>query len=183
MAGSAGVWWGTLTDISAGGCYIEMASPLPPGTVARLTLTLWNTVMTADAKVTVVHPMVGMGLSFTAWPGNEFQKLQGVLAAFSDETAIDPAAAAKPVTGISAAPGANLQTPAVSTVAQSGAAADPRIAAPSPAKTGANRSPTPLRISPQAAYNILDHVIKHLSQKGVLTTAEMLAILKQNSGR
>ena len=37
---SSGVWWGTLTDLSAGGCYIEMASPLPPGTVARLTLTL-----------------------------------------------------------------------------------------------------------------------------------------------
>ena len=127
--------------------------------------------------------MVGMGLSFTSWPENEFQKLQHVLAEFSDETSLGPAPAAKPETGVSATANAHLQAATGSPVAQAGGAADPGVAAPNPVDPTASRGVTPLRISPQAAYNILDHVIKHLSQKGVLTTAEMLAILKQNSGR
>ena len=68
---------------------------------------------------------------------------------------------------------------AVPTTSPTAAAAAPAH----PAGAADTSSPAILRISPEAAYTILDQVIKHLSQKGTLNRGEMLAILKQNQSR
>jgi hypothetical protein len=164
-AGSpAGVRWGTVTDLSGGGCYIETASPLQMGETAQLTLTVRGVSITANAKVTVVHPMFGMGLVFTSFPPPELQKLEGVLAQLSGDERVE-------------VPGGNSGT-ATDPTSSSSPEAGPAGATPV-APTGSG-NPTVLRISTQAAYSILDQVIRHLSQKGTLSRAEMLTILKQN---
>jgi hypothetical protein len=178
VGSSPGVFWGTLTDLSLGGCYIELASPLPVGSLVHLTLTVRDTVVSADGKVTVVHPMVGMGLTFTAWSGDQFSKLQSILAGFIEDSRLGVASAVPPGAGFSPTAGVSVVSPAAPPPHQTKSGEPAPAAMPVPATSG---SSTALRISPQTAYSILDQVIKHLSQKGVLTTTEMLAILKQNS--
>jgi len=58
--------WGTLTDISSGGCYIETNQPLPLGAETRLRLTIADISMDIDAKTASVTPMMGMGMEFLA---------------------------------------------------------------------------------------------------------------------
>jgi hypothetical protein len=150
---STAVLWGTVTDLSAGGCYVELASPLPVASEAKFTLTILEATIQVDAKVAVVHPMFGMGVQFTACPQLEFQKIQEVLYQLS---------------GL-AAP---LQGPASSPAPEA-------VSAPSPAPASAATPATasPFRISPQEACKILEQIVKQLTQKGVLTKADFMAIL------
>jgi hypothetical protein len=161
---SAGARWGTVTDLSGGGCYIETPAPLQVGETAHLTLTFQDVSITANARVTVVHPMFGMGLVFTACPPPELEKLEGVLAQLSGGERVEVLAGNGGTT--------TNPTPASSPEAEPASA--------TPVAPAGNGNPAVLRISTQAAYSILDQVIKHLSQKGTLSRAEMLAILKQN---
>jgi len=119
--------------------------------VARFALTVLDTTITIEGKAAVVHPMVGMGVAFTSCPKPEFQKLQEVLYQLS-----------------------GLSAPAsIGPEAGAAPAAAPPECPPGPA------GPPPLKISPQSAYAILDRVVKHLSQNGVLTKEEFLALLKK----
>lgn len=58
--------WGTLTDVSSGGCYIDTNQPLPLGAEARLRLTVADISVEIDAKTASVTPMMGMGMEFVA---------------------------------------------------------------------------------------------------------------------
>jgi hypothetical protein len=155
------VIWGTVTDLSAGGCYVELASPLPIGHEAKFTLTVLEAAITVDGKVAVVHPMFGMGVQFTACPQQEFQKLQEILYQISG--LVEPL----PESEWAARPPAVAAPPPP-------AGSKPAPAAPSPGPPG----PAPaFRISPQAACKILDQIVKHLAQKGVLSKADFMAIV------
>ncbi|PYP83968.1 MAG: pilus assembly protein PilZ [Candidatus Angelobacter sp. Gp1-AA117] len=57
-------YWGTLTDISLGGCYINTFSPLPVGTAVVLLIKIDGQEINTKAKVVTSHPGVGMGLEF-----------------------------------------------------------------------------------------------------------------------
>jgi hypothetical protein len=57
-------YWGTLTDISLGGCYINTFSPLPTGTNVVLLIKIDGQEINSKAKVITSHPGVGMGLEF-----------------------------------------------------------------------------------------------------------------------
>ena len=186
---SPGVLWGTVTDLSAGGCYIELASPLPLDRIARLTLTFHGVRIEIEAKVAVVHPMFGMGLLFTSCSKEALQNLKGILAELAGSTG---AAVPEASTGVVPAPptsttilpsGPPVPLAAVITPSSVAAPAATPVAAPQQPPTAAGTAGANLRISTQAAYTILEQVIKHLSQKGTLTRAEMLAILKQNQSR
>ncbi|HEV2023027.1 MAG TPA: PilZ domain-containing protein [Terriglobales bacterium] len=56
--------WARLTDISLGGCYLEIMSPLPVLTYVNLSLTLEEQHVQAKGQVVVSHPHFGMGIQF-----------------------------------------------------------------------------------------------------------------------
>jgi hypothetical protein len=54
-----------LTDISAGGCYLETASPFPADTSVLLSIRASDTECLLDGVVRVSHAQTGMGVEFT----------------------------------------------------------------------------------------------------------------------
>ena len=54
------------SDISLGGCFIDIASPFPVGTRVRVHLTKENASFQAEANVSSCMDSMGMGLKFTA---------------------------------------------------------------------------------------------------------------------
>ena len=57
--------WGKLSDISAGGCYIEMLIPLPVGTKLKLTLWIKESKIFIQGVVVSFHPGYGCGIKFS----------------------------------------------------------------------------------------------------------------------
>ena len=57
-------FWGTVADLSLGGCYIEMPIPLQPGTKLRVGIWFGQTKSWADAQVAHRTPGLGIGLKF-----------------------------------------------------------------------------------------------------------------------
>lgn len=54
-----------LTDLSLGGCYLEMTSPFPVRTLVVLSMRVGNLQVKAEGVVRVMHPDMGMGVEFT----------------------------------------------------------------------------------------------------------------------
>jgi hypothetical protein len=65
-----------VTDISLGGCYVEMLSPLPLGTLVELTLNPGDTTLQVRGKVRVSQMGMGMGVAFTGMSPEDFEKLR-----------------------------------------------------------------------------------------------------------
>jgi CheY-like chemotaxis protein len=53
-----------LTDLSLGGCYLEMASPFPVKTRVILSMRITEIEVQVEGVVRVMHPEVGMGILF-----------------------------------------------------------------------------------------------------------------------
>lgn len=53
-----------LTDLSLGGCYLEIASPFPPSTRVALSMRAGGVEVRAQGLVRVMHPDKGMGVEF-----------------------------------------------------------------------------------------------------------------------
>jgi hypothetical protein len=58
-------FWGTVADLSLGGCYIEMPLPLEPGTKAKMAIWFGQNKAWAEAVVTHRTPGLGVGMKFT----------------------------------------------------------------------------------------------------------------------
>jgi c-di-GMP-binding flagellar brake protein YcgR len=54
-----------LTDLSLGGCYLEVASPFPPRTRIVLAMKAASLELRVEGVVRVMHPEMGMGVEFT----------------------------------------------------------------------------------------------------------------------
>ena len=54
-----------LTDLSLGGCYLEIASPFPPRTKIVLSMRAGKLELRVEGVVRVMHPEIGMGVQFT----------------------------------------------------------------------------------------------------------------------
>jgi PilZ domain len=63
VAGGAS-FWGTVADLSLGGCYVEMPLPLEPGTKLKVGIWFGQTKAWARAQVAHTTPGVGVGLKF-----------------------------------------------------------------------------------------------------------------------
>jgi hypothetical protein len=61
--GNAG-YWGTLSDISMGGCYVFTFSPLPVAQIVTLVIKIDNAEINVAARTVSSHPGVGMGFAF-----------------------------------------------------------------------------------------------------------------------
>jgi PilZ domain-containing protein len=57
--------WGKVSDISDGGCFIEMPMPLKKGTRLKLVLWVKETKVQVDGTVSNSRPGFGMGIQFT----------------------------------------------------------------------------------------------------------------------
>jgi hypothetical protein len=57
--------WGKVSDISDGGCFIEMPMPLKKGTRLKLVLWVKETKVQVDGIVSNSRPGFGMGIQFT----------------------------------------------------------------------------------------------------------------------
>ena len=55
--------WGTLTDLSTGGCYVEMTATFPVGSTVDLVLELNGVRAQVKGAVRVSYPCLGMGIA------------------------------------------------------------------------------------------------------------------------
>ena len=73
--------WARLTDISLGGCYLEIMSPLPVLTYVNLVLTVDEQHLNAKGQVVVSHPHFGMGVQFIDLSAADRKMLESWIAA------------------------------------------------------------------------------------------------------
>ena len=99
-SGSAEFWpegsevrmWGTLTDVSLHGCYVEMNNTFPSGTRMRLTLEALGVKVRVQGAVRVSYPFLGMGICFSEIePGQQLQ-LEMLLSALCGQSSGSDAA-------------------------------------------------------------------------------------------
>jgi hypothetical protein len=57
--------WATFTDISIGGCYVELAATLPVKTPVNMVLDVKGVRVEVKGAVRTSYPLVGMGIEFT----------------------------------------------------------------------------------------------------------------------
>jgi PilZ domain len=82
---SGKLWgWGTVSDISRGGCYIETTHPLPTDAEAKLRVTIAGIVLEIGACVVFSDPMYGMGMDFVAVPTEQWNKLPQIIERVAD---------------------------------------------------------------------------------------------------
>jgi len=84
--GRAGAW-GTLSDISLGGCYIYTFAPLPTGQTVALLIKANGKEINVSGKTVSSHPGVGMGIAFEVFPQKDGE---ANLQAFVDHLASQP---------------------------------------------------------------------------------------------
>jgi len=86
--------WGTLTDVSLHGCYVEMSTTFPVGTKVELVLEVVGIRVRALGTVRVSYPFLGMGICLTdIEPGQQTQLEQLLSAVAGQSAAPDPALA------------------------------------------------------------------------------------------
>jgi len=71
--------WAMLTDLSESGCYLKTATPLPVGQQIVLKLNILGWTLVAQSRVTVMHPMFGMGVVFTSLSPETKATLQEII--------------------------------------------------------------------------------------------------------
>ncbi len=68
--------WGTLTDISLGGCYVQTVSNMPIGTHLDVSVAVDTHSFAAKADVRTSHPNIGMGMQFIALTPENQRRLE-----------------------------------------------------------------------------------------------------------
>ncbi|HTX16564.1 MAG TPA: PilZ domain-containing protein [Candidatus Baltobacteraceae bacterium] len=142
----------TVTDISLGGCYMEMLSPLPVDTFVDISISPGDTTLQLSARVRSSQVNFGMGVSFTGMRPQDFEVLRKL---------------APPTVG---APEASVVP----------AAAPPALAPPVATKEAKSYGATDfdtvdLPTNPEA----LAAAVRVLIRKGVLTRAEVMEELEK----
>ena len=59
------------SDLSAGGCFLDMLNPSPEGTQIRVRISHANTTFSALGRVVFLFPNMGMGVMFTSVPASQ----------------------------------------------------------------------------------------------------------------
>lgn len=84
--GSNAGFWGTLTDISLGGCYIQTFSPLPAGTQLAMRIQTKVSEFRCAGVVQASHPGVGMGVSFTEFGDGQRVLLEALMKSLAESS-------------------------------------------------------------------------------------------------
>ena len=75
--------WGTVSDVSENGCYVETVFPLPARTGLDLLISVRNIDIRGRAQVRSSHPNVGMGIEFTDISPEDKQRLDSLISMLS----------------------------------------------------------------------------------------------------
>jgi hypothetical protein len=78
-AQSGASFWAKVADLSIGGCYIEMAIPLPPCTKVRVGIWIEETKAWADGEVAYSTPGLGTGVKFDNIAASDLERIQQYL--------------------------------------------------------------------------------------------------------
>ena len=93
--GSDVTMWGTLTDISLHGCYVEMNTTFPIDTKVDLVLKSFGIRIQVQGAVRTSYPFLGMGIGFAEIdPGQEMQ-LKQLLDALTGRSAVSNSESAR----------------------------------------------------------------------------------------
>ena len=76
--------WGTLTDISKHGCYVEMTSTFPAGTDVDLGMEVHDIRVRARGRICVSYPFLGMGIAFTEIAHEQEANLEQLLSTLAE---------------------------------------------------------------------------------------------------
>jgi len=150
-----------VTDISLGGCYVEMLSPLPLGSLVDLTLNPAGTLIRVRGKVRVSQMGMGMGIAFTGLSPEDFENLRNL--------APPAPAAASPSSPPPRPPAAQAQPN------------PPPRREPAPGPSGlapVNASNHPANNHP-STEEALEAIVRLLFRKGILTRAELAEELEK----
>ncbi len=83
VAGASEVHWGTVTDVSLGGCYVETASQIPNDREVHLKLTIAGYTADVEGRVVVSHPLVGMAILFISMHAEARATLRNMIGVLS----------------------------------------------------------------------------------------------------
>jgi hypothetical protein len=83
--------WGTVTDVSLHGCYVEMNTTFPVGTKVDLVLKSFGIRIETPGEVRVSYPFLGMGICFAEIQPVQQLHLKQLLAALSGRSAVSNA--------------------------------------------------------------------------------------------
>jgi hypothetical protein len=72
-------FWGTVADLSLGGCYVEIPIPLEPGTKLKVGIWFGQTKAWAEAQVAHRTPGLGIGLKFTEIAEHDLNQIRRFL--------------------------------------------------------------------------------------------------------
>jgi hypothetical protein len=90
---------GRVNEISRGGCYVEIMSPMRTGTAIRLELSVSGRMLRLEGIVRTSQPTIGMGVEFTRMAPADAERLCHIVSEFAGEApgpAPEPAAAETP---------------------------------------------------------------------------------------
>lgn len=141
-----------VTDISLSGCYVEMLSPLPLGSLVELTLNPGGTTLQISGKVRMSQMGMGMGVAFTGMSPEDFEKLRQLA---------PPTPVAAPASIPSESPKLRRDPPSEPSAAASAAES----------KRSANGHPS--------TADALEAIARVLFRKGILTRAEVAEELQK----
>jgi hypothetical protein len=71
------------SDLSIGGCFLDMLNPSPEGAEIQVRISHASTTFTARGRVVFVFPNMGMGVVFTSVEDNQLAALQKWLSKLS----------------------------------------------------------------------------------------------------
>jgi hypothetical protein len=71
--------WGTFTDLSLGGCYVELKATFPAGAVIDLELELNGVRAQLKGEVRVSYPFLGMGVAFRNMTPENRRQVQAMI--------------------------------------------------------------------------------------------------------
>lgn len=77
---SGASFWGTVADLSLGGCYVEMPIPLQPGTKLRVGIWIGQTKVWAEGEVGHRTPGLGIGIKFNQVSDADLDQIRVYLA-------------------------------------------------------------------------------------------------------
>jgi hypothetical protein len=84
-------FWGTVADLSLGGCYVEMPIPLQVGTKLKIGLWIGQAKVSAEGEVAHRTPGLGIGIKFNQITDQDLDQIRvflGNLAPFAQKRAI-----------------------------------------------------------------------------------------------
>ena len=80
--------WGTVTDVSLHGCYVEMNTTFPVGTKVDLVLKSFGIRIETPGEVRVSYPFLGMGICFADTQPVQQLHLKDLLTALAGRSAV-----------------------------------------------------------------------------------------------